>query len=216
MVGDKIHIRPEYYATAQHIITPLLVKLSELNGGLMRKVVLIGGESGSGKSVLAVTLSEILEQNGYPNTILHLDDYFKLPPATNHQNRLRSLENVGVQEVDLALLQSHLMSFKNGELSIEKPVSDYQNDHIFYQNHRFNDAKILIIEGTYALFLQNANFRIFIERTYLDTLPSRIARGRDVIDEFGERVLEIEHSAVQASVEAIDVRVTKLFGVVSC
>ncbi len=49
-----------------------------------------------------------------------MDDYFKLPPRSNHENRLKSLDNVGLQEVNLNLIQENIKDFKKGKITIEK------------------------------------------------------------------------------------------------
>ena len=66
-----------------------------------RVVIAIAGESGSGKSVTATTLAGELDATGIVTIVLHQDDYFLLPPRTNHEHRVHDLRNVGPHE-DLA------------------------------------------------------------------------------------------------------------------
>ena len=40
---------------------------------------------------------------------------------------------------------------------------------------------------------------VFMQRNYKDTLAQRISRGRDIIDDFSDTILEIEHRLVQPS-----------------
>ena len=197
MLGDKIHIRPEYYHTANELITHLL---PVFEAG-QRHVVTIGGESGSGKSVLARCLSDRLQDSGVSVILWQLDDYFRLPPADNHAARVANIGNVGIQEVNMPLLQQHLDAFKNGATEVLKPISSYIHNRIAHEISLLDDAQVLIIEGTYALFLENADTTIFINRNYRDTAAQRLARGRDPIDAFSDEILAIEHKIVAKSSE---------------
>jgi uridine kinase len=213
MLGDKIHILPEYYAPAEEILKTLL---PQLQGDGARHVIVIGGESGSGKSVLSSCLAEGLRQKGLAVALFQLDDYFHLPPADNHAARLADRSKVGLQEVNMLLLQDHLDAFKHHKNRISKPVSSHFHNTIAQEIYDFEEVEILILEGTYALYLQNADTKIFIARTYLDTLTQRIARGRDVIDDFTNKILEIEHKIVLKSSENADFVVNKDYSVNKC
>ena len=106
MVGDVIELKEKHLATAKEIIT--LLKKSFPLDGKQKIAIGIAGESGSGKSVTAFALQKILEQQNVKSLVLQMDDYFKLPPKTNHENRLKSLDNVGIQEVDLEKLAQNI------------------------------------------------------------------------------------------------------------
>lgn len=196
MLGDKIHIRPEYYSTADALTVHLRPILENI---VSRHVIAIGGESGSGKSVLASCLAERLQASGIDVILLQLDDYFHLPPADNHAARLADLAHVGVAEVNMSLLQTHLDAFKAGATELQKPISSYMHNRIETETYLLDDAKVLIIEGTYSLLLENTDTKIFISRNYKDTLAQRIARARDVVDDFTNKILEIEHKIVTES-----------------
>ena len=62
MIGDVITIRPEYYATAREIL--LCIEAQTPLHSFQKYVILIAGESGSGKSVTAVCLAEALQSIG--------------------------------------------------------------------------------------------------------------------------------------------------------
>lgn len=207
MIGDVIHIRPEYFEISNQL-EPLLFQKTEISGN-DRNVVLIGGESGSGKSVTALCLSQTLENKGQKSVVLHLDDYFKLPPKTNHEARLQSLTNVGAHEVNMELLQAHVDAFLNGDAHLQKPLVDYHANSIGSETISLEDASFLIIEGTYALLLENACFHVFMARNYHDTHAQRMARGREAADDFVESVLEIEHQIVSAMRAKADVVIEK-------
>ncbi len=158
-------------------------------------VVSIAGESGCGKSEIAYCLAKNFQEG--QAVILCQDDYFKLPPQTNHQNRLKSLDNVGTKEVLLDKLDEHLLILKKMSApKLVKPLVDFENDKIGQEVLDVGDFALIIVEGTYTSLLQNVDFRCFIDKSYLQTKKNRQLRGRDPISEFVEKVLQIEHKQI--------------------
>lgn len=204
MIGDVIHIKPEYLNTASDIID-----LCGHNYFEKKRIALIAGESGSGKSVTAISLQKELLRRGVDAFVLHQDDYFHLPPASNHAAREADISRVGPQEVDLALLQAHLDAFAKGEERLTKPLVYYKENQILQETINMAPYQVLIIEGTYALALERADLHIFMERNYHDTLPNRKARMRDVASEFVEQVLEVEHRIIAPMVEKAHILIRK-------
>lgn len=211
MIGDVIHIRPEYFTTADALVNLMLAAHQSKQGAF--EVIAIGGESGSGKSVTAICLQLSLEKKGISSIILHQDDYFKLPPKTNHINRLKDISAVGMHEVDLAVLEKNIQDFRSREAIIKKPLVNYDADCILEESLPVKNAQVLIIEGTYAMALANVDVRIFMQRNYHDTLENRIARGREAYSEFVEKVLEIEHRIISPGIEKADAIVQKDYSV---
>ncbi|MBP7821361.1 MAG: zeta toxin family protein [Saprospiraceae bacterium] len=201
MIGDKLNILPEYF----QLYTPIADDVLKSHANSERFVILIGGESGSGKSVLSTCIAQLLEEQNINCSLIQLDDYFKLPPTTNHKQREQNLSNVGVHEVNMELLQQHIDIFLENKTSyITKPLSSHETNTISAEHFNLEGVKALIIEGTYALYLQHAAYRIYINRDYISTKANRIARSRDIIDEFSEKVLAIEHRLVTKSATDID------------
>lgn len=211
MLGDIIRIKPAYQKTAAAILDH--IKLTRLIGENSRLVIAIGGESGSGKSVTAVCVAQLLNERGIPATILHQDDYFHLPPLDNHRRRREGLEWVGPQEVKLDLLQQHLELFREGALTLTKPLSDYSNNKILEETIEIGAYRVVIAEGTYAMMLEPVHYRIFMERNYRETQEQRQERARDTIDEFGEKILEIEHQFIAPGITRADAVVGKDYSV---
>lgn len=207
MIGDVIKIKPAYVATARAIAEHAPFKSLLASG--QKIAVCIGGESGSGKSVTAVCLSHVLDEMGVKSCVLHQDDYFFFPPRENHLRRLEGIEWVGVQEVDIHLLNDHITRFKSGVDMIDKPLSDYDHNVITKETLNVSDCTVLIVEGTYALFLEGADYRVFMERNYKDTRAQRIERARDVIDEWSDRILDIEHRLIAPCLDRADAVVAK-------
>jgi uridine kinase len=198
VIGDIITIRDEYKATANDLIEKIGLRSFET---IQRLVIGIAGESGSGKSVTAVCLQQALAQMQYRALILHQDDYFKLPPSSNHQQRLLSLEHVGPQEVWLDILQDHIEEFRRGDETIEKPVVFYKQNQILSETIAVDPYDVLIVEGTYVFQLEHLDFLVFMDRTYQETVQQRKDRGREVMDPFIEEVLKREHTFIRPSRE---------------
>lgn len=211
MLGDIIQIKQEYYTTAAHIAA----HVEQLDFARREKMVIaVAGESGSGKSVTAVCLQELLNQSGQPALILHLDDYFVLPPATNHAQRVENIDQVGPSEVRLSLLQLHIDGFLAGVETLTKPIVNYKLNQILAETIITKPYSILIVEGTYSLMLNHIQFGIFMDRTYIETKPQRDARGRDVQDPFVEEVLAIEHDLIRPTRAKAQLIVDKNYNVI--
>lgn len=205
---EEIHIKSDYYELSKELLKLLGIKLKKDEPGQL--AIGIGGESGSGKSVTAVCLSEYLKDMGVTNTVLHMDDYFHLPAADNHRNRLKSLDNVGPHEVNLKLLASHVEAFRSHEKT-EGPVSDFHGNRFISKTLDFSATQVLLVEGTYTLELNNLDKRVFLTRSYKNTLADRIARGREGFDPFIERVLEIEHHIIKRYDKVADIIIDENF-----
>ena len=195
MVGDIIELEERHLATAKEITT-ILKKRFPLNGE-QKLAIGIAGESGSGKSVTAFAIQKVLEQEHVKSLVLQMDDYFRLPPKTNHGNRLESLENVGIQEVDLGKLSQNIKDFKGGVAEIEKPLVYYSENVISTEKISTSEYEIIIVEGTYILEIDDFDFKIFIDRNYKDTHENRMKRNRDEQSDFVEKVLDIEHQIIR-------------------
>lgn len=196
MVGDIIELKEKHLATAKKITT-ILEKRFSLNGK-QKLAIGIGGESGSGKSVTAFAIQKILEQENVKSLVLQMDDYFKLPPKTNHENRLKSIENVGIKEVDLEKLSQNIKDFKADIHEIEKPLVYYNENLISKEKVKTSEYEVIIVEGTYILEIEEFDFKIFIDRNYKDTHENRMKRNRDEQSDFVEKVLEIEHQIIRS------------------
>jgi len=205
--ASRTERRVEYAAVAD----ALMAKLAE-RGLLARERIVIGvaGESGSGKSVTAMSLSRALEAAGHRALVLHQDDYFHLPPRANHAAREADISWVGPSEVNLALLQAHVSAFREGR-DVDAPLTNYAADQFDSHRVEFAGVSVLIVEGTYVLGLEDLDVRIFLEATYADTIERRRARARDVDSPFVERVLAIEHGLIAPQSASADLIVDRAF-----
>ena len=213
MRGDKLLIEPCHRQAAEIIQR----EIDRRYVGAHRPplVVSIGGESGSGKSELGQALANRYWNDGKKVVLFQQDDYFLLPPRTNDQKRRRNVDWVGMGEVRLDLLDAHLDALRSGETELTKPLVDYDANEITQETIHVADAEIVIVEGTYTTALENVDCRVFIDRTYRQTVATRRRRARDDQDAFLEQVLEIEHQVISAQMERADIVVTSDYRVVA-
>ena len=206
MIGDKINIKADYFSLAEKIYLEILSKK------LLDKdkiCISIAGESGCGKSVTAEVLKIFLKEKGIETINLQQDDYFFLPPKTNHFYRLKNINNVGLDEVNLELLQKNINDFKTKKTSLEKPLVNYTEDTIVEEEIDLENIKVLIIEGTYVNTLNNIDLKIFIARTYIQTLKQRKERNREEMTDFIENVLSIEHDIIKTQQKSANLIIDK-------
>ena len=193
---------PEFERTADLLVEHLAQRLDldAARRGDRRLVVGVAGESGSGKSVTAVSLARALEGRGIATGVLHQDDYFLRPPRVNHEHRERDLAHVGPHEVNLALMQRHVAEFRAGR-TVDAPLVDYPSDSFLTRRLDFAPLAMLVVEGTYVLMLDELDARVldacvFLEATHDDTAERRRARNRDIDAPFVQDVLRIEHDII--------------------
>lgn len=201
MIGEKINQNLLNLNAAKALLSTF-----EVFDDPQKIVVAIAGESGSGKTHMATALAKELFANKIQTQILHMDDFFKLPPASNHAQRLTDISQVGPQEVNLERLNALISAFKLNAGNCSIPTVDYYQNSIAESHVDLSEVQVLIIEGTYTFFLKDTNFHLFMSRDYKQTKELRLARnrGNEAQDEFIERVLRIEHEIIAGSATKAD------------
>jgi uridine kinase len=199
MIGDKLIIGDFHHAAAKMILEHLYIMDINIPYSLS-----ISGESGSGKSEIAQVLCEYLESKGNRVLILGQDDYFRLPPHSNHQQRKIDMSWVGPMEVQLQLMNEHVRKLCcANNTQVIKPLIDFSEDKIGTEMVS-GPFEVVIAEGTYTALLANVNVRVFIDGDYRETKLHRLSRNRDQTLEnnsddeltFLEQVLQIEHEVI--------------------
>ena len=195
MLGDKLVITDYHLAAAAKILPLVRRKLAISGSGV---TVTVAGESGSGKSEVAHCLSSALTEEGRACLILGQDDYFRLPPKTNHEQRKVDINWVGIGEVRLDLMEAHVYSLKDHpEKPLSKPLVEFDEDRIGCEIIERGVRDVIIVEGCYTTLLSNVDIRAFINRTYRQTKRARMHRNRDPAEDLLERVLSIEHEEIK-------------------
>jgi uridine kinase len=206
MKGDVLIIDNNHRKSADQIVDFILKDIQKTND---KFVITVAGESGAGKSEIAVSIADKLKEFGIQSYIFGQDDYFKLPPKTNALQREKDIAWVGMQEVKLDLLDQNIFDILNGKTMITKPLVDFNADEIGEEKINLAEFKVLIAEGTYTTTLKNVNCRIFIDRNKMDTLESRQKRAREKQDDFLDRVLTTEHEIISKHKDLADIVISK-------
>lgn len=203
MIGDKLVITDYHRQGAARVFEAVRQRLKSAAGPVS---VSVAGESGSGKSEIAHCLAEFLEQEGHSAIILGQDDYFKLPPRSNHEKRQQDISWVGPGEVRLDLLDENITNLKeHPDRPVTKPLVYFQENRIDSETIEPKKRDVIIAEGTYTSLLENVDVRAFINRTYQQTRKARLKRARDPDLDFLEKVLQIEHQEISTHRNRADV-----------
>ena len=174
MRGDKLVIRDYHRRAAAEIVSHILM---HIRGKGTRYTITVAGESGSGKSETGKAIADELERSGIRAVVLGQDDYFVLPPKSNDLRRRAEPEWLGPHvEVKLGVLEQNLVDAIQGKRVLTKPLVDYDSNTIEDEVVDLDGVQVLIVEGTYTSLLRHVDTRIFICRTWLDTLGDRHAK----------------------------------------
>jgi uridine kinase len=191
--GEALVVEPRHLLFARALLDAIDAETHPDPGA--RTVIGIAGESGSGKSITATALAQVLDAAGHASVVLHQDDYFRRPPRANHEHRCGDLSSVGPQEVDLARLAQHVADFRAARDAVG-PRVDHRADSFQTRPLPLAAATMLVVEGTYVLGLDDLDVRVFLEATHLDTAERRRRRNRDVDEPIVDQVLAIEHALI--------------------
>jgi uridine kinase len=193
MIGDKLTYYAQYKEVTHQVIEQIKSDLQN-----RRVCISIGGESGCGKTSLAYSLQlDIEKELGLRGFLFHMDDYFKLPPKDNHKKREQNIERVGIEEVNLFMLNQNILDFKKGVNILRKPLIDYTENLVSSETIYTNDFDFCIVEGTYVTLLDDVDYKVFMKKNYKETKSNRLNRGRDQMSDFNEHVLAIEHNIIR-------------------
>ncbi len=208
MRGDSIVVEAHHVKAARGVVGMIL---DEIRGREGRHTLTVAGESGSGKSEIAQAIADEIEPLGIKSIIFQQDDYFVYPPRTNDLTRRRDIGWVGVNEVRLDVLDANLKEFLEGRDSILKPLVVYEQDRSTLESVDASGAKLAIAEGTYTTLLKFVNTRVFIERTFEDTVAHRRKRARHAseLDPFIDKVLGIEHEIISSHKAQADIIISR-------
>ncbi len=215
MIGDKLLIKPEHKIIADKIVAKIQSKVLECKKDNKKYVISVAGESGSGKSEMGHEIKRALLESDIKADVFGQDSYFVYPPKTNHTMRTKNIDQVGLYEVKLDLMDANLFAFKSHNKEIYKPTVDYNADKIIHEVREVASLDVLIVEGTFTTSLEYVDTRVFIDRTYKHTKADREERGREKFDPFIEQVLEIEHKEISSHKAKADLIIAPDFSDIS-
>ena len=147
-----------------------------------KKIILIGGTSGSCKSELAYCIQKNLFDLKKSSLVISLDDYYHVMPSIRDINRKKmGIDSVGIAEIDWTYLKRIYDDYN------KKTQIQFKRTHKFLdaiENNTINGEEIdyLIFEGLYANYLRKSytdNFSVFLLGNPSQTLEFRKMRGKE-------------------------------------
>lgn len=192
MLNDILIINKAHEKAAKTIFDKVMAERKA------KYIITITGEVGVGKCEVAHVLGKLLKDEGVMVKIIHMDDYYKIPPAMRTDWRKKhGVRRVGFEEYNWEAINQNLDDFRNNRES-QMPSVDLMNDQVDTIITNFDQVDLLIINGLYSIKIESANLKVFIDLTYKDTFDEQKATGKEPMDEFRLKVLQREHEVVQA------------------
>ncbi len=169
----------------------------------MRKVILIGGGSASGKTYV---LNEVLKRMPQEKVAhISLDDYYKDFSVLPMEERAK-VNFDHPKAFDWKLMNEQLSALKNGK-AIEKPIYDFTIHGRKKETEIVEPKDIIIIEGIMALVNKDlrslGDLKVFINASRERRLVRRIARDTKERGRTYESVIEQYFTTVQPMFEEI-------------
>ncbi|MBN2515267.1 MAG: glycosyltransferase [Deltaproteobacteria bacterium] len=220
--GDPPVIKSKHKKAAEGLLPYIVKEIGRAQSLKERVIVVIGGESGAGKTEIAEYLRFLLRRQKIWGTTIAGDAFFNLTPAENHNARLLAYAEgyldkyLGPSEVDLQQLDSILKSGRKRNVREVLVPSECRR----LGSKRYADVPVdlsltdvIFVDLTYSLLLENATLKVFLESDYqgrIEEIQERnIARDPDQDFQFIMKVLEIEHRIIQDLKQNADIIVTK-------
>ena len=161
-------------------------------------IVTISGEVGTGKCEIAHELGRKLIEAGISVKLLHLDNYYIIPPLERVEwRKANGLEKIGYDEYDWNTVNQNIDDFRMNKKSA-MPIVDLFTQRVDQLHTDFQGIDILIIAGLYSIRINQSDLRVFIELTYEDTWDEQQITHKEILDDFRLEVLKHEHKAVQS------------------
>lgn len=169
----------------------------------MKKVVLIGGGSASGKTYVLRKVLEKLPQDKV--TVISLDDYYKDFSILPMEERAK-INFDHPKAFDWKLMNEQLSALKRGE-SIEKPIYDFTIHGRSPKTEKVEPRDLIIIEGIMALVNKDlrsiGDLKVFISASRERRLVRRIERDQRERGRTYESIIEQYFTTVLPMFEEI-------------
>ncbi len=209
MLEDVLLITEKHRTAGAAIIEEILKRKKD------KFIVAISGESGSGKSEMTHVVAKGLRKHGIFAKPVHADNFYNTLPLERTEWRMKNgIEKVvGLGEYKWNEINRVVDDFKNNCKS-SMPCVDLVTEQVDTLITDFNGIDILVIDGLYAINIDDVNLRVFIELTYHETKKAQKDRGKEPQNEYRMRVLEQEHKQVLSIKHKADLFVNMNYQVV--
>jgi len=199
--GDPPEIKPRHEKAAKGLLPYIIEQANDPRRKGKRTIVVLGGESGAGKTEIAEYLRYLLRSEKIQGVTIAGDSFFKLA--------------VGPGEVDLERLDSILENAADrGAKEVFVPSDCRQLGSRRYARVpvALTGVDVVLVDLTYGLALKSATLKVFLESDYRKRIAAvkkrNLARDPDQDFDFILRVLEIEHRIIQGFRDQADIIVT--------
>ena len=210
MLSDVLYINDTQRNSAKDIYD--IVEKTRNN---QRFVIAIGGESGCGKTVLAYCICYEYKLHKLKSKPLHTDNYYLVLPEIRTQwRREHGLSSIGANEYDWKTLNNNISSFYKGNIAYNMPCVELLTDTVDKLTTDFQNINILVVEGLYALKVENADIRIYIDIPFQETTKAQIMRGKEPQTPFRTSVLQREHEEVTQTKPLADIIIDRQWHIV--
>jgi len=220
--GDPPEVKEQHEKAAHGLLPHVVEETKKARRVKKRAVVVLGGESGAGKTEVAEYLRYLLRGEKMRGVTIAGDAFFKLAPEANHRARLdadaegRLEKYLGPGEVDLERLDEVLKEASDGSVGEIVVPSDCRR----LGSRRYprvpvslTGADVVLVDLTYGLALKNTALKVFLESDYRERVAAvkkrNLARDPDQDFAFIQKVLEQEHRIIQEMKEKADIVVTE-------
>lgn len=192
MLNEVLLLNKGHEKAAQRILDKILPEFHR------KYIIAISGEVETGKCEVAHMLGRLLKKTTIKAKMLYLDSYYIVPPSERTAWRKEhGIESIGYNELDWKTINENIDAFLNSKTAT-MPCVDLFTGQVDKLITDFKDIDLLIIAGLYAMQVEKADLKVFIEMTYKETMPEQILSGKEELDDFRMKVLEQEHKVVQS------------------
>lgn len=162
-----------------------------LNTDNEKTVISIFGGSGCGKTTVSNIISQYFLREGIGCYVLSGDNYPRLCPKHNDEERERVYEENGVdglfeylgtpKEISFEEINYVIAEFKDGKQTIALRKLGRKDDTAYYEDVDIHNIRILIVEWTHggSEYLSGVDLPVYIDSIPEDTLGRRLKRNRD-------------------------------------
>jgi uridine kinase len=199
MLNDIITIREHHIQAAELVFETISEKVNK-----DKLIIAIAGEVASGKTTLAFLIGRMFKIKGKRSKIIDLVDFYKIPPIERREWREKhDINKIGADEYDWDLINKTIEGFQEGK-KVTIPQVDLHTDLVDQVHTDFKPVDVLIVSGLYAFYCKPVDFKIFMELTYRETYETQKYTGKELMDSFRNKILELEHVAVQKQKDDAD------------
>ena len=219
--GDPPEVKERHEKAARSLLPHIVAGAKKARRAKRRAVVVLGGESGAGKTEIVEYLRYLLRGEKMRGVTIAGDAFFRLAPEANHRARLEAHDQerleqyVGPGEVDLERLDEVLKEVADRNIDKVEVPSDCRR----LGSRRYprvpvslEGADVVLVDLTYGLALRHVTLKVFLESDYKKRIAAVEERNRsrdpDQDFDFIRQILEIEHRIIREMKKEADIVVT--------